>query len=76
MQVHAFRKAHGVYLHYDLVDLEHDREAGDALLASPGMIVVTGTTPLNYLVLMDQVELLDPAEREAIALAERSKRSL
>jgi hypothetical protein len=31
MQVHAFLKAHGVYLHYTVADLEHDRRAGDAL---------------------------------------------
>lgn len=30
-QVHAFLKQHGVYLHYGLVDLEHDRQAGDAI---------------------------------------------
>ena len=26
MQVHALLKDHGVYLHYDLADLEHDRQ--------------------------------------------------
>jgi predicted HTH domain antitoxin len=31
MQAHAFLKKHGVYLHYTLADLEHDRQAGDAL---------------------------------------------
>jgi predicted HTH domain antitoxin len=31
MQVHAFLKEHGVYLQYGLADLEHDRQAGDAL---------------------------------------------
>ena len=31
LQVHAFLKAHGVYLHYTAADLEHDRQAGDAL---------------------------------------------
>jgi Uncharacterised protein family (UPF0175) len=30
-QVHAFLKQHGVYQHYTPDDLEHDREAGDAL---------------------------------------------
>jgi len=30
-QVHAFLKEHGVYLRYGLADLEHDREAGDAM---------------------------------------------
>jgi hypothetical protein len=25
IQVHAFLKEHGVYLHYDLSDLDHDR---------------------------------------------------
>jgi predicted HTH domain antitoxin len=35
MQVHALLKDHGVYLHYDLADLEHDREAGDALPLRP-----------------------------------------
>jgi hypothetical protein len=31
VQVHAFLKAHDVYLHYTMADLEHDRRAGDAL---------------------------------------------
>ncbi len=31
MQVHALLKERGVYLHYDMADLEHDRQAGDAL---------------------------------------------
>jgi predicted HTH domain antitoxin len=35
MQVHAFLKEHGVYLRYDLADLEHDRQAGDALPRPP-----------------------------------------
>ncbi len=30
IQVHAFLKEHGVYLHYTQDDLEHDRQAGDA----------------------------------------------
>lgn len=30
-QVHAFLKEHGVHLHYGLADLEHDRQAGDAI---------------------------------------------
>jgi hypothetical protein len=30
IQVHAFLKAHGVYLHYTQDDLDHDRQAGDA----------------------------------------------
>ena len=30
-QVHAFLKEHGVYLNYGFPDLEHDRQAGDAL---------------------------------------------
>jgi hypothetical protein len=30
-QAHAFLKQHGVYLHYTLDDLEHDRQAGDEL---------------------------------------------
>jgi hypothetical protein len=34
-QVHAFLKEHGVYLRYGLADLEHDREAGDAIQAPP-----------------------------------------
>jgi predicted HTH domain antitoxin len=34
-QVHAFLKEHGVYLHYGLTDLEHDREAGDAMQIPP-----------------------------------------
>jgi hypothetical protein len=36
IQVHAFLKEHGVYLHYTPADLEHDRQAGDALQAPPG----------------------------------------
>ena len=36
IQVHAFLKEHGVYLHYTLADLEHDWQAGDALEAPPG----------------------------------------
>lgn len=35
MQVHAFLKEHGVYLHYGPEDLEHDRRAGDALPTPP-----------------------------------------
>jgi predicted HTH domain antitoxin len=35
MQVHAFLKEHGVHLHYDLEDLEHDRHAGDSLPVQP-----------------------------------------
>lgn len=31
MQVHAFLKEHGVYLHYSQDDLEHDRQVGNAL---------------------------------------------
>jgi hypothetical protein len=31
VQVHAFLKAHDVYLHYTMADLDHDRRAGDAL---------------------------------------------
>jgi hypothetical protein len=34
-QVHAFLKQHGVYLRYGPEDLEHDRQAGDALGAPP-----------------------------------------
>jgi hypothetical protein len=34
-QVHAFLKQHGVYLRYGPSDLEHDRQAGDALQAPP-----------------------------------------
>jgi predicted HTH domain antitoxin len=35
MQVHAFLKEHGVYLRYDLADLDHDRQAGDVLPRPP-----------------------------------------
>jgi len=35
IQVHAFLKQHGVYLGYGLTDLEHDRQAGDALSRHP-----------------------------------------
>ena len=31
IQVHAFLKEHGVFFHYGPDDLEHDRQAGDAL---------------------------------------------
>jgi hypothetical protein len=31
VQVHAFLKGHGVYLHYTAADLEHDCRTGDAL---------------------------------------------
>jgi len=31
VQVHAFLKEHGVYLHYGVEDLQHDRLAGDSL---------------------------------------------
>jgi len=34
MQAHAFLKDHGVPLHYDRADLEHDRSAGDSLSAA------------------------------------------
>jgi hypothetical protein len=34
-QVHAFLKQHGVYMRYGPADLEHDRQAGDALQAPP-----------------------------------------
>lgn len=34
-QVHAFLKEHGVYLRYGVVDLEHDRQAGDAIHVPP-----------------------------------------
>jgi len=34
-QVHAFLKERGVYLQYGLADLEHDRQAGDAIQAPP-----------------------------------------
>ena len=34
-QVHALLKEHGVYLRYSLADLEHDREAGDAMRSPP-----------------------------------------
>ncbi len=35
MEVHAFLKEHGAYQHYGLADLEHDRQAGDALKKHP-----------------------------------------
>jgi antitoxin YefM len=58
-QVHAFLKQHGVYLRSGSADLEHDRQGGDAIEAAPGsMIVVADTTPLNYLVLIDEAHLL------------------
>ena len=33
MQVHSFLKDHGVFLHYDADDLQHDQEAGDGIPA-------------------------------------------
>jgi predicted HTH domain antitoxin len=35
MQVHELLKEHGVYLHYDLTDLNHDRQTGDSLPPLP-----------------------------------------
>src|SRR5262249_3659955 len=35
MQVYAFLKEHGVYLRYNLDDLEHDRQAADTTRAPP-----------------------------------------
>ena len=34
-QVHAFLKQHGVYFRYGSFDLEHDRQAGDAIQPPP-----------------------------------------
>jgi len=34
-QTHALLKERGVYLHYGLADLEHDRQAGDAIQVLP-----------------------------------------
>src|ERR1700675_1769668 len=31
LQVHAFLKQHGVYLHYDVSDLERDEQAADSV---------------------------------------------
>ena len=31
MEVHAFLKEHGAYLHYSLEDLEHDRESAQRM---------------------------------------------
>lgn len=31
MEVHAFLKQHGVYLHYDVADLEHDQRTAQKL---------------------------------------------
>ncbi len=35
LRVHAFLKQHGVYLHYEAKDLEHDRRAGDDIQSPP-----------------------------------------
>ncbi len=35
MQIHAFLKEHGVYLRFGVADLDHDRQAGDAILVLP-----------------------------------------
>jgi predicted HTH domain antitoxin len=35
VQVHSFLKERGVYLKYDLADLEHDGRAGDSLPIHP-----------------------------------------
>ncbi|HKQ85254.1 MAG TPA: UPF0175 family protein [Candidatus Acidoferrales bacterium] len=32
VQVHEFLKQHGIYLHYDLADLEKDREVSEEFL--------------------------------------------
>jgi Uncharacterised protein family (UPF0175) len=34
-RVHAFLKEHGAYLRYSPTDLEHDRQAGDAIQLPP-----------------------------------------
>jgi len=33
MEVHGFLKAHGVYLHYGVADLEHDMRGADRIVA-------------------------------------------
>ena len=33
MEVHGFLKAHGVYLHYGMADLEHDMRQADRIVA-------------------------------------------
>ena len=33
MEVHGFLKEHGVYLHYDMEDLEHDMREADRIVA-------------------------------------------
>jgi Uncharacterised protein family (UPF0175) len=33
MEVHAFLKAHGAYLHYSIADLERDRESANRMRA-------------------------------------------
>jgi hypothetical protein len=42
IQVHAFLKEHGVHLHYDLSDLDHDRVTSDRSRAKRG-----GPAPSN-----------------------------
>ena len=34
-ETHAFLKEHGVFLRYGLADLDHDRQAGDAIQELP-----------------------------------------
>ena len=64
MQVDDFLKEHEVY-DFTLADFEQDRETlrqapgrrGPALSPLP-VVVVTDTSPINYLVLIGQVDLL------------------
>ena len=42
IQVHAFLKEHGVYLHYDISDLDHDRVTSERSRAKHG-----GSDPIN-----------------------------
>ena len=54
-EVHGFLKEHGVPLHYSEQDLEHDRERSKV---QRRMVVIADTSPLNYLILIGQADLL------------------
>jgi hypothetical protein len=41
MEVHAFLKEHGAYMHYSLADLEHDRESAIRMRAKRHAPVVS-----------------------------------
>ena len=69
MEVHEFLKEHGAFLHYSLEDAAKDRETALRVRVkrqqtpasgetSRRMIVVADTTPINYLILIEEIDLL------------------